>query len=339
MQRPDRHLPLFALLSRGEKRPCLLSFLPPLLLFLSTAFSGCGGSSSGPERNAVEDALPIPCGEDTFRRYALCALGDRVFVGGGETDSTEEFPVFLDAVYAYACGERKWRVERRMETKRAGHAFVALENKLYALGGFVQTAPESVLQTGTVDRYDPETEAWSYVCGLPHPLRDFGAAAWNGRIYVAGGRYTTQWGVETVVPDMIEVDPAAGRCRVLAVLSSARTNPILAVIDDTLVAVGGFLPSGEWTAIMQRYDPGANAWSAPFPGPPIEGTTASGDTLRGRIYLASASAIRRFDPVSGTWMTINARVEGKCVAAGGRLHFFSGKDHRTYDPDLDAELR
>jgi hypothetical protein len=339
VQRPDRHLPLFALLSRGEKRPCLLSFLPPLLLFLSAALSSCGGSSSGPERSAVETASPIPYGEETFRQYALCALGDRIFVGGGETDSTEEFPVFLDAVYAYACGERKWRVESPMEAKRAGHTFVTLEGDLYALGGFVQTAPESVLQAGSVDRYDPETEAWSYVCGLPHPIRDFGAAAWNGRIVVAGGRYTTQWGVDATVPDVVEVDPAARRCRVLAGLSSARTNPVLAVIDDTLVAVGGFLPSGEWTAIVQKYDPGADAWSAPLPGPSVEGATASGDALSGRFYLASASTIRRFDPAAGTWATMNARVDGECVAAGARLHFFSGKAHRTYDPDLDAELR
>lgn len=57
----------------------------------------------------------------------------------------------------------------------------ALDTHIYVLGGYDGTS-----QLNTVERYDVETDAWSFVASMRHRRSALGVTALCGRIFVLG---------------------------------------------------------------------------------------------------------------------------------------------------------
>ncbi len=79
-----------------------------------------------------------------------------------------------------------WHILASLPTARTGLAITTFENQVYAIGGESATG-----MTGTVDRYDPATDAWVTVSQMPVPVTDVNAAVIGGKIYIPGGRLTS----------------------------------------------------------------------------------------------------------------------------------------------------
>lgn len=97
-----------------------------------------------------------------------------------------------------------WRTLAPLPTPRSEVATVALDGKVYVIGGM---GPADAGVKAEV--YDPATDTWRAVAPLPQPLHHPAAAAVGGKIYVIGG-FRDGF---LPVSDVYEYDPASDSWR------------------------------------------------------------------------------------------------------------------------------
>ncbi|KAJ1062399.1 hypothetical protein K5549_012880 [Capra hircus] len=132
------------------------------------------------------------------RGYGAAILDNYLFIVGGYRITSQE----ISAAHSYNPSTNEWLQVASMNQKRSNFKLVAVNFKLYAIGGQA---------VSNVECYNPEQDAWNFVAPLPNPLAEFSACECKGKIYVIGG-YTTRvsqattnvpssLGPPTVIPD------------------------------------------------------------------------------------------------------------------------------------------
>jgi len=111
-------------------------------------------------------------------RYpAVAALGDKVFVFGGELNGSQSSSVQEIDVRSGSA-----RVIGELPSPRTEASAVQLGGSIYILGGLAGSAPSS-----DVLRFDPRTARFSSDGPLPAPVADSAAITLGARAYVVGG--------------------------------------------------------------------------------------------------------------------------------------------------------
>jgi N-acetylneuraminic acid mutarotase len=114
---------------------------------------------------------------------AAVTLGDFIYVIGGTGGS--------NALLRYDPARNQWTSlaglsQSREHTAAAGgFAAVAVDGKLYALGGEVLTGANQALTS--VEVFDPRQNTWGSGPDLPLPLHGVPAVSVDGVIYILGG--------------------------------------------------------------------------------------------------------------------------------------------------------
>jgi N-acetylneuraminic acid mutarotase len=106
-------------------------------------------------------------------------------------------------VSAASTVENSWAEMAPMHQARAGLGVVAVNGKVYAIGGSTASGsyPPDMLFggfVGTNEEYDPETDTWTYRASMPTPRAYFAIAAYKNKIYCIGGAVgftVDQWGI------------------------------------------------------------------------------------------------------------------------------------------------
>ena len=137
------------------------------------------------------------------------------------------------AARAQAVGPGTWTMKAPMpEGVRGEVAAVVFENKLYAIGGNVDS---NAVPRNEV--YDPATDRWRSLAPMPVARDHLGLALVNGRIYTFGGFVKTVH--EGAGTDVFEYDPASNTWRARAPLKSPLGSVGVAVIDNKIHVFGG----------------------------------------------------------------------------------------------------
>src|ERR1044071_3900859 len=76
-----------------------------------------------------------------------------------------------------------WTEKAKLGEQRTEAGVVAVNGKIYVMGGMARGADSSTL----TQEYDPATDRWRERAPMPRPLSHPGAALLNGKIYVVGG--------------------------------------------------------------------------------------------------------------------------------------------------------
>jgi hypothetical protein len=158
--------------------------------------------------------------------HAMAATLDGVLhiAGGNDGDGPSAQVARLE-------GDR-WRTLAPLPEGRSAGGLVALEGRLYLVGGVVEGGLAADTQV-----YDPAADRWSPAPGLPTPREHLGAAATGGRVYVVGGRVG---GLGGNLAAAEAFDPASGRWSAVAALPTARGGlAATATAGGQVVAVGG----------------------------------------------------------------------------------------------------
>jgi N-acetylneuraminic acid mutarotase len=92
------------------------------------------------------------------------------------------FVVAFNPVLASEISKDSWYVKKPMSQARYGLGVVAVEGKIYAIGGYGVDGYVAVNEC-----YDPKTDTWVTLKSMPTPRRDFGIVAYEGKIYCIGG--------------------------------------------------------------------------------------------------------------------------------------------------------
>jgi non-specific serine/threonine protein kinase len=199
--------------------------------------------------------------------HAMAATLDGVLyvAGGNDRDGPSDQVARLDG--------GGWRPLARLPQGRSAGGLVALEGRLYLVGGVVDGGLAADTQV-----YDPASDRWSSAPGLPTPREHLGAAATGGRVYVVGGRVR---GVGHNLATAEAFDPATGRWARLADLPTPRGGlAATATAGGQVVAVGGEAAATFEEA--EAFDPASGRWRSlpPLPTPRHGlGVVAVGDVV------------------------------------------------------------
>jgi N-acetylneuraminic acid mutarotase len=168
----------------------------------------------------------------------------------------------------------RWQSRAQLAEPRAGLALAVYENRIYALGG---EAAGGV--TGSVERYDPQKDAWEPRQTKPVPAADITAGVIGGKIYVPGGRLE-----DGSSSNVLEIyDPATDSWSLGAVMPAPRSAYALTVFEGKLYIFGGW-DGKEDTSTTFRYDPELNEWEILEPMPTARSFSGAA-VSDGKVYV------------------------------------------------------
>jgi len=235
-----------------------------------------GGTVSGPDKMARVDIydpalnrwsrgkdMPTP-------RNALStvAVNGKIYaIGGWGTDAdmrAKDFPT----VEVYEPRTDTWVTAAEMPTPRSHMAAVAVDGKIYAMGGWVRRSGEEVALT-TVEVYDVAADAWTAAAAIPTARFLPAGGVRGGRIYVLGG-WTTAGNERTALAAVDVFDPAKGEWAADSDLAAARVAHSVATLPGGFYLFGGASggsmrrTSGSELARVEAYrpsDPSLLTWT------------------------------------------------------------------------------
>jgi len=89
--------------------------------------------------------------------------------------------IFISVSTSLEIIDDSWYVKQSMNQARYGLGVIAVEDKIYAIGGY------SGGYVGTNECYNPMSNTWIVLKAMPTPRMNFGIAAYDGKIYCIGG--------------------------------------------------------------------------------------------------------------------------------------------------------
>lgn len=274
-------------------------------------------------------ALPAPRGAGgaavVGRQLYFFSGTSRVAGSTADPDQPDTWVLNLD-------GGTTWAARAPLPNPRNHVSAASVDGKVYAIGGQHNENESSGLQSD-VHRYDPGTNAWLKVAGLPVARSHAVAEVRDGQIVLIGGT------VPGNIPssDVTSYSPATNTWSKLPSLPAGRKTPVAGVVGGAVWVTGGSHSVSTWVG---RF---SDRWESSAPMPAALGEVAGG-TIGKNLYLVgeSNSATLALDLSTGTWRTGLAvrPFPGHHHAAEviqGRLHLFGGLGagagkHQIYDP-------
>lgn len=211
-----------------------------------------------------------------LEQFGMASAGGRIYVAGGYAQDEQGVVGPSAAMWSWSFDGNIWQSEAAMPSPKADLSLVALDGKLYAIGGtrddremFVfdpqvrewesVELPVGVTRRGAAavaldgrihvlggigeagvsaqhDIFDPANGEWSRGPDLPDPASGLAAAVHDGRIHVFGGRAADG---RTTLQTHLSWAPDETRWRGETALPAPRTGADAAVLDRGIFLVGG----------------------------------------------------------------------------------------------------
>jgi RNA polymerase sigma factor (sigma-70 family) len=138
-------------------------------------------------------SLPVACEcWTTVVRHKIYAMGLAANIGCADICPRSD-------VYEYDSTLNTWVKKSDMPTTRYAVALIAINNKIYAVGGVSSFNPYRIVST--VEIYDPKTDTWEKGIDLPNAIGYHTGAVADGRIYIIGG--ADEWANPNVPPNLL----------------------------------------------------------------------------------------------------------------------------------------
>jgi len=163
------------------------------------------------------------------------------------------------SVEALPLVEDSWSSKASMSQARSGLGVVAVEGKIYAIGGTTSGLfPDKLV--GTNEVYDPVTDTWTTLAAMPTPRSHFAIAAYQNKIYCIGGYVGVtkdRWGFYSyITSDVVEVYDTTTNT-----WTKGLARPPYTLTNRQALVVNGqiFVPMGFHNLCM--FDPLTGVWT------------------------------------------------------------------------------
>jgi N-acetylneuraminic acid mutarotase len=194
-------------------------------------------------------------------------VDDKIYLISGMTNVY--YPTLSSAMWIYDPTNDSWSSAAPIPTSVFYYASAVVNNRIYIEGGEQGSSP---YYSNLNQIYDPETNTWTLGESLPAPLHQAAAGATTGKLapamlYVIGGTNDGYNGVNTTQI----YDPQTNNWILGAPMLISRLELAVAVLNDTLYAIGGLSRSGPENnigavyAINEQYIP--LDYQGPIPSP------------------------------------------------------------------------
>ena len=189
--------------------------------------------------------------------------------------------------------EDTWHTKAPMNQPRHNFGVVAVDGKIYAIGGDQLSPGVSTMQVDFNERYDPKTNKWTTLESMPTPSSGFAIVAYQGKLYCIGQGLTqvydiasNSWSTKTSCPsnnaprgvhvvdgkifvilfsrspfvgcEMYMYDTVADSWIAKTSLPTAALISSSFVLDNKLIATGTFIDPVRCQLLV--YDPNSDKW-------------------------------------------------------------------------------
>jgi len=220
------------------------------------------------------------------------------------------FTVGVCSVEALPLVEDSWSSKASLAFAKVGLGVVAVEGKIYAIGGSTAVESHRYGFSALNEVYDPMTNTWTTLASMPTPRRDFAIVAYQNKIYCIGGivgaKPMDEWGLfySSVLSNVVEVyDIATNSWSTVASFPYNASRIQAAVVDDYIFVLLG--------SHLLRYDPLTDLWVENAQMPVVPSSSSSGHRPYPVLFV----------------------MDGTLVVTG---EFFSGPKVLVYDPKKDV---
>lgn len=269
-------------------------------------------ADSSPTTWVTTTPLPSP-------RYALTShvYQGRLYAIGGHTGAA-----FLDEVLVASLGDHAgvgtWTATTPLPSPRATHASVLVDNRVYVIGGAVDSNTRTAsVAVGTIAA--DGSVGWTNTTPIPSARQSAAAAVGSGYVYVVGGNPQSGGGLRDVVFAPVLPGGALGPWTGTTPLSSPREHAHAFVSDGRLYVIGGAVQDTVYTNRVEHApissDGTLGAWTATTFLPSAtswQGTTA----LAGYAYSVGGN-------VGGGPSNCSTRVDVAPLQVGGGVGAWS----------------
>lgn len=224
-----------------------------------------------------------------------------------------------------------WTTKAPMPTPRANLAAAVQNNSLgqpvlYAIGGFDAGAGP----VRTVEAYNFATNTWTNKARLPFAItHSNGVGVIGGKLYLAGGFFTTAGGLTGYHPGLNVYDPVRNSWSKKADMPKRFAQGVSGVINGKLYVLSGRCDNcgSTVTKRLYRYDPATDTWTA-LPWAPNHHLNGAGGVINGKFYVAgghedngfgSTNTLDVYDPVTNKWKTLTPMPTARYGAAAAVL--------------------
>jgi len=179
-------------------------------------------------------------------RFGCAVFRNKIYVTGGRANKTE----LLSSVESFDFSKSTWKKEPKLNLVRAGCCLVEYQNKLYVVGGLVQRAPASYVNTMEV----LEGNKWIFFgTGMKNARSEFAALTFNKRIFAIGGKCGENDYLSSVETFSKE------KWKMIAPLKTCRAGHGACVLGNKIYVAGGKNKNGPVKSI-EMYSPKTNKW-------------------------------------------------------------------------------
>jgi hypothetical protein len=237
---------------------------------------------------------------------------------------------------AYASVENSWVSKAPMPTARGYLRVIAVNEKIYAIGGG---------NLGVNEEYDPATDTWTTKASMPDDQACFAIAVSQGTIYCIGGMPIGFSGAS----DTNRVyDPVTDSWEIKSSMPTGRYGLQANSVNGKIYCMGGQRLVGynqgfEELSVTEIYDPASDKWStgASMPNP----ASYVSAVIDNKIFVIGGSITQIYDPKTDTWSTGAPPPEaiGDAAAAATtgmmappRIYVYNGASLQVYDPSTDS---
>lgn len=220
-----------------------------------------------PKTNKWISLTPLP---EARHHVSISIASNRLYAIGGFTGG---FPGWQAkaSVYTYSFETQKWTSGPNLPVARGEHVSVAIDGKIYAIGGRVRSAKNSATfqdhrDTARVDVLDTSSGQWTQLSDAPTERNSAAAAVINGNIYVVGGRQFLQQpdgARRSVNLATLEIfNPEEGTWKTAAPMPQAQGGLSAAAVDGQLYVFGGeqWVPEKKVFGQSWAYNPATDKW-------------------------------------------------------------------------------
>lgn len=185
----------------------------------------------------------------------MASFHEELYLFGGmiHEDNDLDTEVMFQDGFKYNPFSNAWTKVASMQTGRAYHCAVVVEDLIYVIGGC-----NGQISLKSVETYDASTNQWRRAPDMANPRKHGAAVNAGGKIFVTGGYCDND---ETSVEPSCELfDPLVNQWSLLPGPCQPRCCFGIVSVDDMVYIFGGE-DSEQWISTFESFDFRSNKWN------------------------------------------------------------------------------
>ncbi|KAK8737119.1 hypothetical protein OTU49_004805 [Cherax quadricarinatus] len=192
--------------------------------------------------------------------YGTAVLNNQLYVIGGCFNQSLQENIHPFG-FRYNPQHNKWSTMAPMQRERCRFSLSVLGGQLYAVGGASEASDDGIGEDESLcEAYNPTSDTWTPIAGLPGARAQHAAAALNCLLYVSGGLEGDQ-----VLDSCHAYNPSTGVWEPRAPLLTPRADHYCVTYDNCLYICGGWYEDDATNTrvlvdTIDCYNPNTDSW-------------------------------------------------------------------------------